>query len=50
MFVQVALTQGIASEIGHILAQDTTRPPPEDATAAMFYSISSTQEGLRGSP
>jgi len=50
VFVQVALTAGLADDITEILEADTSmeEDASEAATAAMFYSISSTQEGLRG--
>ncbi len=48
VFVEVALTRGIPSEIGGLIAED--RKPIRDAEAdtAVFYSISNTQTGLRG--
>ena len=48
IFVEVALTTTMASTIGELLAGDRTPIRAEDATAAIFYSISNCQEGLRG--
>ena len=48
IFVEVALTAAVAGSIQAVLAE--TRDPvlPEDAAAAIFYSISNCQRGLRG--
>ena len=48
IFVEVALTRQIPGRIAPIL--DTVREPiaPEEATTAVFYSISNTQRGLAG--
>ncbi|MGE5104546.1 MAG: malonyl-CoA decarboxylase domain-containing protein [Betaproteobacteria bacterium] len=48
VFVEVALMQQVASSIAPML--DVSRPAidPRTAAAAIFYSISSTQPGLRG--
>ena len=48
IFVEVALTTTMASTIDELL--DGVRAPirARDATAAVFYSISNCQEGLRG--
>eukprot|EP00656_Telonema_subtile_P030454 TRINITY_DN33429_c0_g1_i2.p1 TRINITY_DN33429_c0_g1~~TRINITY_DN33429_c0_g1_i2.p1 ORF type:complete len:267 (+),score=63.37 TRINITY_DN33429_c0_g1_i2:163-963(+) len=50
VFVQVALTTEIANSVQAILELDTSGPVllPEEASTAIFYSISSTQDGLRG--
>jgi len=48
VFVQVALTDSIADNIQAILEQDTSTSLSDAPQAAMFYSISSTQAGLRG--
>src|SRR3954447_9185325 len=48
IFVEVALTTEIPAAIGPLLATDRTPLPPEDATTAVFYSISNTQKGLAG--
>ena len=52
VFVEVALTQAIATNIQTVLAQPPpthayAAPPPEPDTA-VFYSITSTQPGLAG--
>jgi malonyl-CoA decarboxylase len=49
IFVEVALVQGLAAAVQPLLSRDG--PPPADpagADAAIFYSISNCQEGLRG--
>ncbi len=48
IFVEVAFTRDIPGRIASIL--DTGREPiaPEEATTAVFYSISNTQRGLAG--
>jgi malonyl-CoA decarboxylase len=48
IFVEVAFTRDIPGHIAPIL--DTEREPiaPEEATTAVFYSISNTQRGLAG--
>ncbi len=48
IFVEVALTPGIPSAIGPLLAGDTRPLALKDATTAVFYSISNCQDGLRG--
>jgi malonyl-CoA decarboxylase len=50
IFVEVALTAGLADAIPPLLAQpaDGEGRPPENADTAIFYSISNCQEGLRG--
>ncbi|MDE3080126.1 MAG: malonyl-CoA decarboxylase family protein, partial [Paracoccaceae bacterium] len=48
IFVEVALTAAIPGAIGGILAEERPHMAPEDATTAVFYSISNCQEGLRG--
>ena len=48
IFVEVALTDAIPSAIGPILAEEREALDPEDATTAVFYSISNCQKGLRG--
>ena len=48
IFVEVALTDRLSDNIQVLL--DESQPPlaPDRATAAIFYSISNTQPGLRG--
>ncbi len=48
IFVEVALTDGIASAIAPILANKRQTLAPERATTAVFYSISNCQRGLAG--
>ncbi|MEL7527421.1 MAG: malonyl-CoA decarboxylase [Pseudomonadota bacterium] len=46
IFVEVALTKGIASSIQALLAEDREAHAAEDADTAVFYSISNCQAGL----
>ncbi|HZC12515.1 MAG TPA: malonyl-CoA decarboxylase [Thermoleophilaceae bacterium] len=48
IFVEVALTGEIPGSIQELLAEDRQVLPAEQATTAVFYSISNCQEGLRG--
>jgi len=48
VFVEVALTRGIPSEIARLIAPDRQPLNPAEADTAVFYSISNTQNGLRG--
>ncbi len=48
VFVEVALMQRVASSIEPLLDESTPVSDPRSAGAAVFYSISSTQAGLRG--
>ena len=48
IFVEVALTAAIPAAIPPLLATDRVPIRPEDATTAVFYSISNTQKGLAG--
>ena len=48
IFVEVALTETIASAIAPLLAVDRQPVPAERARTAVFYSISNTQRGLGG--
>ena len=48
IFVEVALTREIPGSIQKLLAEDREVLAPEQATTAVFYSISNCQEGLRG--
>jgi malonyl-CoA decarboxylase len=50
IFVEVALTDGLPSAIGQILSEKRRTIDPHQASAAIFYSISNCQEGLRGIP
>ena len=48
IFVQVALAKEIPAAIGTLLAEDREPIAADQATTAVFYSISNCQEGLRG--
>ncbi len=48
IFVEVALTAAIAGSIQAVLAESRDPVLPQDAAAAIFYSISNCQKGLRG--
>lgn len=48
IFVEVALTRGIPSTIAELLREERPVLPAEEATTAVFYSISNCQRGLRG--
>ena len=48
VFVEVALMDRVASSIGPLLDESLPVTDPRTADAAVFYSISSTQPGLRG--
>lgn len=50
VFVEVALTPEIATAIDPLLDESSPIVDPRAATTAVFYSISSTQPGLRGVP
>ncbi len=47
-FVEVALTDQMAESIQALLDESAPADDPKDARAAIFYSISNTQQGLRG--
>lgn len=48
IFVEVALTQGIASSVQALLSDDRTPLSAHQADTAIFYSISNCQSGLAG--
>jgi malonyl-CoA decarboxylase len=48
IFVEVALTPEMPGSIQDILAEDRPILSPEQATTAVFYSISNCQPGLKG--
>ena len=48
VFVEVALTKTIPPTIGPLLSTDRPLIAPENASTAVFYSISNTQKGLSG--
>lgn len=48
IFVEVALVNEIANSIQHLLDESVPSNDPNDASIAIFYSISNTQKGLSG--
>lgn len=48
IFVEVALVRDMAADIGSILTLEREPLDPDEAKAAIFYSISNCQRGLRG--
>ncbi len=48
IFVEVALTKEIPSNIQNVLQKERVFLEPEEAKAAVFYSISNCQKGLTG--
>jgi malonyl-CoA decarboxylase len=48
IFVEVALTEGLAAAVQPLLSRDDPPGDPARADTAIFYSISNCQEGLRG--
>ena len=48
IFIEVALTRGMSSQVQPLLDVDSPVSPPQNADCAMFYSITNCQEGLRG--
>ncbi|MCM1001811.1 malonyl-CoA decarboxylase [Wolbachia pipientis] len=48
IFVEVALMDGIADSIQHLLDESVPSSDPSSASTAIFYSISNTQVGLSG--
>ena len=48
IFVEVALTRSIPSAIADVLDDKRSPIKAQDATTAVFYSISNCQDGLRG--
>ena len=48
IFVEVALVKGIAGNIHHLLADESTEAEKHDPDTAVFYSISNCQAGLKG--
>lgn len=50
IFIEVALTRGMATAVQPLLNPDSPVLDPEQADSAMFYSITNCQEGLRGVP
>lgn len=50
IFVEVALSADVPTSIQKLLHAERTPIPASDATTAVFYSISNTQQGLAGVP
>jgi malonyl-CoA decarboxylase len=48
VFVEIALTTGIATDLGELLDESAPDLDPSRADTAVFYSISSCQPGLAG--
>jgi len=48
IFVEVALTDGMADSVAPLLDAASTTQDPDRASTAVFYSISNCQPGLRG--
>jgi malonyl-CoA decarboxylase len=48
IFVEVALVDGMAGEIGPLIDETAPAGDPRDADTAIFYSISNAQTGLAG--
>jgi malonyl-CoA decarboxylase len=48
IFVEIALTHGLASSVGSLIRVDREVIDPSTADTAIFYSINNTQAGLRG--
>lgn len=46
IFVEVALTQGIANSVQSVLSDNREELPASEADTAVFYSISNCQQGL----
>ncbi len=47
-FVEIALTRKMAASVQALLDEEAPSDDPQQAKAAIFYSISNTQKGLRG--
>ncbi len=50
VFTELALTSRVVTDVGRILDAEAPIGDPASCTCAMFYSISSCHEGLRGVP
>jgi malonyl-CoA decarboxylase len=48
IFIEVALTRGLAASVEPLLALDAPQLDPQSADTAIFYSITNCQTGLRG--
>jgi malonyl-CoA decarboxylase len=50
VFIEVAFTKGICGDVSTLLDTESPVLEPDSCDCAMFYSISSCHEGLRGIP
>ena len=50
VFIELAFTQGLAGDVTALLDTQSVIADPASCDSAMFYSISSCHEGLRGIP
>lgn len=48
IFIEVALVEGLATNIQELLDENAPEIDPLEANTAIFYSISNTQKGLQG--
>jgi len=48
IFIEVALTRGLAASVQPLIEPDAPILDPQSADAAIFYSITNCQDGLRG--
>lgn len=48
IFIEIALVEGLATNIQKVLNQEAPDMDPNKADTAIFYSISNTQKGLKG--
>jgi malonyl-CoA decarboxylase len=48
IFIQVALVNGLAGNVNQLLDETAPEGDPTKADTAIFYSITNTQDGLRG--
>jgi malonyl-CoA decarboxylase len=48
IFIEVALTRGLAAHVQPLLNPDATVADPSDTDCATFYSITNCQKGLQG--
>jgi malonyl-CoA decarboxylase len=48
IFIEVALTKGMSAQVQPLLDPDSPVVDPASANAAIFYSITNCQDGLRG--
>jgi malonyl-CoA decarboxylase len=48
IFIEVALVEGLATNVQELLDENAPEGSPTEADTAIFYSISNTQKGLQG--